>query len=59
MLFSADDKQRKAILATLSDGQVNVISEIIFNLLEKLPLDKKSLNLFKRKGYLKQLATVK
>lgn len=59
LLFTANDKQRRALLTTMSDGQVNVISEIIFNLLEKLPLDKNSQKLLKRKPYLKKLATIK
>ena len=59
LLFSADTKQRKALLSTLSDDQVNVISEIVFNLLEKVPLNQSDTKLFKRKPYLQKLATIK
>lgn len=59
-LLLADKKQGKAIFLTLSDAQVDVISEIVFNLLNKIPLDKKSdQKVLQRREYLKRLATIK
>ena len=53
VLLKASLAQKKAILDTLDDSQVNFIRDLVFNFLKTFPLDRKvKSKLFRKKGLL-------
>lgn len=59
LLLETSSLQRKALLDTLSESQVNLISELVFNLLYVLPIQVKARKSLQRKTYLKDIAKIK
>ncbi len=58
LLLSTSNQQQKALLETITDKQVDLLTEVIYNLLHVVPIPSRERNSLLRKKILKELAKV-
>ena len=59
LLLTTHSSQQKALLDTLSDEQVDLLSEVIYNILYTVPIPNNTRKKLQRKKYLKDIARIK
>ena len=59
LLLSTHDIQKRALLDTLSPQQVNLISELIYNILYTVPIQNQERKTLQRRKYFKEIAKIK
>ena len=58
LLLSTDTKQKKALLAPITDVQVNALTEIFYNLDVVLPLSRAEEKVLKNKPFIHKLTNI-
>jgi hypothetical protein len=58
LLFATDKKQQRALLSNITNSQVDLISEIFYNLDSVLPLTSYEEKTLKRKQFIPKLAKI-